>query len=61
MLGTEPNFYWTFCFKILTPIFTIVSIKLHTFKVNHESYTISLTDSRGHFGGGECRDKAKRL
>lgn len=24
MLGKSPNFYWIICFKILTPIFTIV-------------------------------------
>ncbi len=24
MLGSNPNIYWVLCFKILTPIFTIV-------------------------------------
>jgi hypothetical protein len=34
MLGKSPNFYWIICFKILTPIFTIV-IFLITIKREH--------------------------
>ncbi len=34
MLGDEPNLYWVFCFRYLTPLFTIVSLSFFFYIIN---------------------------
>jgi SNF family Na+-dependent transporter len=38
MLGHSPNFYWTFCFRYLTPLFTAVFIHFFPILSNNTLY-----------------------